>query len=78
MTAASRPAAAPPPGGGREVSVDWPFLESVTPRYGDKLQPLSDEARKDFQFERQTFLDAVIMPWYRNQDQPQVGARSTL
>ena len=62
-----------PVAGREQLDVDWPFLEAVTPRYSDKLQPRSDEQRKDFQFERQTFLDAVIMPWYRNQDQPQVG-----
>ncbi|XP_043238115.1 endoribonuclease Dcr-1-like [Amphibalanus amphitrite] len=58
-------------GGEGRLAVDWPFLEAVAPRYADKLQPLSNEQRKGFQFDRQTFLDAVIMPWYRNQDQPQ-------
>ena len=59
-------------GPGGALTVDWPFLELVTPRYEDRLEPLSDQRRRDFQFSRETFLDAVIMPWYRNQDQPQV------
>ncbi|KAF0301376.1 Endoribonuclease Dcr-1 [Amphibalanus amphitrite] len=70
---AVRPSSAPSASAGGEgrLAVDWPFLEAVAPRYADKLQPLSNEQRKGFQFDRQTFLDAVIMPWYRNQDQPQ-------
>ena len=71
------PFTSPPPlpadaGAGAGLTIDWPFLDLVTPRYQDKLEPLSDQQRKDFQFNRQTFYDAVIMPWYRNQDQPQV------
>lgn len=27
---------------------------------------------KNFMFEAPNFQDAVVMPWYRNQDQPQV------
>lgn len=31
-----------------------------------------DEERKSFTFDSAKYRDAVVMPWYRNQDQPQV------
>ncbi|CAB4055870.1 DICER1 [Lepeophtheirus salmonis] len=36
-----------------------------------KLSVVSDEDRTDYTFDKEDYLDAVIMPWYRNQDQPQ-------
>ena len=35
------------------------------------FQCLSDESRKDYRFQRDMYCDAVVMPWYRNRDQPQ-------
>ncbi len=32
---------------------------------------MSDESRSGFEFVRSRFSDAVVMPWYRNRDQPQ-------
>lgn len=34
--------------------------------------PPLDEARQKFTFQHSLYEDAVVMPWYRNQDQPQV------
>jgi endoribonuclease Dicer len=53
------------------IEVDWNFLiaiensSSIVPSY------VSDEERKDKPFDYNKFKDAVVMPWYRNQDQPQ-------
>lgn len=34
--------------------------------------PPLDEVRQKFTFQHSLYEDAVVMPWYRNQDQPQV------
>ena len=59
----------PPP---RKLSIDWDFLrrirdESAVPR----VSPLGDADRDGFVFNAEDYSDAVVMPWYRNQDQPQ-------
>ena len=56
----------------RKLSIDWEFLrrirdESAAP----KLSPLADADRDGFAFRAEDYSDAVVMPWYRNQDQPQ-------
>ena len=59
----------PPP---RKLSIDWDFLrrirdESASP----KLSPFADADRDGSAFHAEDYSDAVVMPWYRNQDQPQ-------
>ena len=51
--------------------IDWEFLNKIEKESNTKLTPLSDHDRKDFDFVESQYSDAVIMPWYRNQDQPQ-------
>lgn len=34
-------------------------------------QLIPDEARIEYKFDIENYKDAVVMPWYRNQDQPQ-------
>lgn len=56
-----------------DIDVDWDFLEiikqhaTITPT----LTYINDEARKTQPFDFNRFKDSVVMPWYRNQDQPQ-------
>lgn len=52
--------------------VDWEFLDRIYDRRNLSPKPVSEENRKDFMFEAFKYQDAVVMPWYRNQDQPQV------
>ncbi|ETN63439.1 dicer-1 [Anopheles darlingi] len=57
---------------GGDVQVDWAFVEKIAlnvDRSGPTFIP--DEARKGYQFDVNRFRDAVVMPWYRNRDQPQ-------
>lgn len=37
-----------------------------------KLSIISDDKRKNFQPKIEVLKDAVVTPWYRNQEQPQV------
>lgn len=37
-----------------------------------KLSIISNEDRKNFQPDLEVLKDAVVTPWYRNQEQPQV------
>uniref|UniRef100_A0A182QJ55 ribonuclease III n=1 Tax=Anopheles farauti TaxID=69004 RepID=A0A182QJ55_9DIPT len=55
-----------------DVMVDWEFVEQIATnvhRSGPTFIP--DEARKGYAFDVNKFRDAVVMPWYRNRDQPQ-------
>ncbi|KAE8573160.1 Putative dicer-1 [Halyomorpha halys] len=51
--------------------VDWDFLEVIYKRRDESPHSISDEERKGFAFDPEKYNDAVVMPWYRNQDQPQ-------
>ncbi|EDV93031.1 endoribonuclease Dcr-1 [Drosophila grimshawi] len=51
--------------------IDWKFLELIQATGNMMPQPVPDEERQEQAFEAQRFQDAVVMPWYRNQDQPQ-------
>ncbi|CAH1401946.1 unnamed protein product [Nezara viridula] len=51
--------------------VDWDFLEVIYKRKDECPHLITDEDRKDFTFDPEKYNDAVVMPWYRNQDQPQ-------
>lgn len=52
--------------------MDWEFLDRIYDKRDLSPKPISEEDRKEFVFEAQKYQDAVVMPWYRNQDQPQV------
>ncbi|XP_014250997.1 endoribonuclease Dcr-1 [Cimex lectularius] len=51
--------------------VDWEFLETIYKRRHESPQTVPEEERKSFTFDPSMYRDAVVMPWYRNQDQPQ-------
>ncbi|XP_064549175.1 endoribonuclease Dcr-1 [Drosophila montana] len=51
--------------------IDWQFLELIQATGNLMPQPVPDGERQAQPFEAQRFQDAVVMPWYRNQDQPQ-------
>lgn len=53
------------------VNVDWTFLELIAEKCDQMPQEVPEMVRKTQKFEREKFRDAVVMPWYRNQDQPQ-------
>ncbi|XP_003706496.2 endoribonuclease Dcr-1 isoform X1 [Megachile rotundata] len=54
-----------------DVTVDWEFLECIYNNRTTVPTKVPEEDRKDFKFDASKYQDAVIMPWYRNQDQPQ-------
>ncbi|XKL67863.1 hypothetical protein PGB90_003354 [Kerria lacca] len=54
-----------------ETLIDWNFLNEINSRKKEELLIIPDEKRKDFQFRKELYTDAVVMPWYRNQDFPQ-------
>ncbi|KAF6212369.1 hypothetical protein GE061_012891 [Apolygus lucorum] len=53
------------------IQVDWEFLELIYERRDDNPRIVPEEERKKFEFDPDRYQDAVVMPWYRNQDQPQ-------
>ncbi|XP_037712636.1 endoribonuclease Dcr-1 [Drosophila subpulchrella] len=57
------------PAGGKHI--DWQFLELIQANGNTMPRPVPDEERQAQAFDAQRFQDAVVMPWYRNQDQPQ-------
>jgi endoribonuclease Dicer len=56
---------------GSPPTIDWTFLSHISTLATRRLRSLSDSERAGFSFEASDYKDAVIMPWYRNQDQPQ-------
>ncbi|CAK9807565.1 Endoribonuclease dcr-1 [Anthophora plagiata] len=54
-----------------DVTVDWDFLESIYKNRNTVSTKISEDVRKNFKFDASKYHDAVIMPWYRSQDQPQ-------
>lgn len=54
-----------------QVNVDWAFLELIAEKCDQMPQEVPDAIREAQEFNREKFRDAVVMPWYRNQDQPQ-------
>ncbi|XP_048515053.1 endoribonuclease Dcr-1 isoform X2 [Athalia rosae] len=56
---------------GPDISVHWEFLECIYENKNTVPNEVPEEVRKQFQFDASKYHDAVIMPWYRNQDQPQ-------
>lgn len=55
----------------RDVNVDWHFLDLISRNFNKMPEAISDEVRETQEFDANKFRDAVVMPWYRNQDQPQ-------
>ncbi|KAH1023571.1 hypothetical protein HUJ04_012751 [Dendroctonus ponderosae] len=53
------------------VEVDWNFIDVIYKSLDFVPQLIPDEARIKYQFDIENYKDAVVMPWYRNQDQPQ-------
>ncbi|XP_067618783.1 endoribonuclease Dcr-1 [Eurosta solidaginis] len=51
--------------------IDWNFLELIERNSSMMPTPVPEELRKSIDFDANKFRDAVVMPWYRNQDQPQ-------
>ncbi|XP_021929010.1 endoribonuclease Dcr-1-like isoform X4 [Zootermopsis nevadensis] len=56
---------------GSIAEVDWDFLDSIYENRDLRPRPIPENERTNFIFEAEKYHDAVIMPWYRNQDQPQ-------
>nr|WDW26279.1 dicer-1 [Amrasca biguttula biguttula] len=54
-----------------KVLVDWEFLNLIYFRREEMPHLIPDEERENFVFDASKYHDAVVMPWYRNQDQPQ-------
>nr|CAD7454255.1 unnamed protein product [Timema tahoe] len=53
-----------------EACVDWEFLDRIYDNRNLTPCPVKEEERTGFVFDSSRYHDAVIMPWYRNQDQP--------
>lgn len=53
-------------------SIDWEFVKKIQAEGDPRPVPPLEEARQKFNFQHSLYEDAVVMPWYRNQDQPQV------
>ncbi|XP_046424425.1 endoribonuclease Dcr-1 isoform X2 [Neodiprion fabricii] len=56
---------------GPDVHVDWEFLERIYENRNAIPNEVSEGDRNQFKFDATKYHDAVIMPWYRNKDQPQ-------
>jgi endoribonuclease Dicer len=54
------------------LQVDWDFLDLIWDQKDLLPTEIGEEDRSRFVFEPSKYQDAVVMPWYRNQDQPQV------
>ncbi|XP_043480045.1 endoribonuclease Dcr-1 [Leptopilina heterotoma] len=55
----------------QDIVVNWEFLDSIYQNREMLPRQMPEEERKDFKFDATKYHDAVIMPWYRNKDQPQ-------
>ncbi|XP_050314512.1 endoribonuclease Dcr-1 isoform X2 [Anthonomus grandis grandis] len=53
------------------VKVDWKFIDIIYENLNFVPHMIPDEDRKGYKFNIDEYKDAVVMPWYRNQDQPQ-------
>ena len=56
---------------GSDINVDWNFLDCIYENRNTIPCEVPQEDRVNFKFDASKYHDAVIMPWYRNQDQPQ-------
>ncbi|KAM7363685.1 endoribonuclease Dcr-1 [Cochliomyia hominivorax] len=55
---------------GGDKTIDWNFLELIEQNANMMPTPVPEEERHAKEFSAEKFNDAVVMPWYRNQDQP--------
>ncbi|XP_053682144.1 endoribonuclease Dcr-1 [Sabethes cyaneus] len=53
------------------VHVDWEFVDVIAQSVEKMPSFIPNEERRNYSFDSNQFKDAVVMPWYRNQDQPQ-------
>ncbi|KNC21436.1 Endoribonuclease Dcr-1 [Lucilia cuprina] len=53
-----------------DKTIDWQFLELIEQNANMMPTPVPEEERHAKEFSADKFNDAVVMPWYRNQDQP--------
>lgn len=54
-----------------DVIVDWDFLDRIYANRNSIPTKIPESHRRNFTFDPCKYHDAVIMPWYRSQDQPQ-------
>jgi len=56
----------------RTMTIDWNFIDAIW-EAKEYAKPTSrcNEERKSYQFRKEDYEDAVVMPWYRNHDVPQ-------
>ncbi|KAB0798298.1 hypothetical protein PPYR_09291 [Photinus pyralis] len=62
---------APTRDGEKGTTVDWDFVDLIYKNRDVLPQIIPEEERVNYQFDPSQYKDAVVMPWYRNQDQPQ-------
>ncbi|XP_052107136.1 endoribonuclease Dicer-like isoform X2 [Mytilus californianus] len=55
----------------QEIAVDWEFIEKVEKYKLHERRNIYDTERELFEFTKEDYEDAVVMPGYRNIDQPQ-------
>ncbi|CAG9759991.1 unnamed protein product [Ceutorhynchus assimilis] len=53
------------------IEVDWNFIDIIYQSLNFIPKHIEDKDRTDYKFNTEEYRDAVVMPWYRNQDQPQ-------
>lgn len=56
-------------GHGEAFSVDWSLMKEVSPIPDDFLKPPPEERRKAFKFVESDYRDAVVVPWYRPENE---------
>ncbi|KAI4495974.1 hypothetical protein M0802_008189 [Mischocyttarus mexicanus] len=54
-----------------DIDIDWTFLNCIFKNRNTFPTEVPEKQRKTFIFDPSKYNDAVIMPWYRSQDQPQ-------
>ncbi|XP_015185292.1 PREDICTED: endoribonuclease Dcr-1 [Polistes dominula] len=54
-----------------DINIDWDFLDCIYDNQDTFPAEVPEKKRKEFKFDSSKYNDAVIMPWYRSQDQPQ-------
>lgn len=54
-----------------KVEIDWKFIDVIYKNRDVRPTIVPEEERISYRFNPNIYRDAVVMPWYRNQDQPQ-------
>lgn len=57
--------------GDNDIQIDWNFIDLIYKNRNDRPKTVPEEERCKYSFDPVQYKDAVVMPWYRNQDQPQ-------